>query len=80
MSEQKKSFPEFRDALQIIKTGKDSQGHSYNNFGTLNQAAWIGENAQLMLDRIDKLESALRCALAQDPAHWKDIGHEALKQ
>lgn len=51
---------EFQESLLIVKTGKDSRGNSYNDIGTLNQAAWIGENSQVLLDEIQRMEFALQ--------------------
>lgn len=49
----------FRQAFQIVQTGKDDQGNSYSTEGCLNQAAWIGEHAGLLLDEIDRLKKEL---------------------
>ena len=45
----------FKDSLQIVRTGRDKQGGHYNTIGTLNQAAWIGENSGFLIDTIEEL-------------------------
>ena len=46
---------QFRKASQIVRTGRDDKGNFYNNFGTQNQAAWIGEHAHLLIAEVDRL-------------------------
>jgi len=48
----------FKEALKICKTGKDSKGSHYNSIGTLNQAAWIGENSGCLIAEIERLWGA----------------------
>lgn len=47
----------FKEALQIVRTGKDSNGGKYNSLGTMNQAAWIGENSGCLIAEIENLRS-----------------------
>lgn len=47
---------QFKKASQIVRTGRDANGNYYNaEFGQLNQAAWIGEHAHLLIDEIERL-------------------------
>lgn len=45
----------FKEALQITRTGEGDDGSKYNDTGQLNQAAWIGENAAILILEIEKL-------------------------
>lgn len=48
----------WEDSLCIVRTGSDStQTQHYGTEGTLNQAAWIGENSAVLLAEIHKLRS-----------------------
>ncbi len=56
----------YREQSLICRTGKDSKGNEFNDFGTMNAAAWIGENVEPLLNHIDTLtrdNAALREAL-----------------
>jgi hypothetical protein len=45
----------FKEAFRIVRTGKDGDGNRYESYGQLNQAAWIGEHANCLIDEIEKL-------------------------
>ena len=45
----------YKAQLQIIREGKDDKGNTYNNFGVLNAAAWIGENSGCLIKEIEEL-------------------------
>jgi hypothetical protein len=49
------SLAQFRESHRIATTGKDKNGGTYSTIGCLNQAAWIGERANQLLDEIDRL-------------------------
>lgn len=59
----KETLERFREAHRIVATGKDHEGRQYEPEGTLNQAAWIGEHAGVLLDEIERLKAALDEAL-----------------
>ena len=50
----------FRASLEIVKTDKDRNGGSYNTYGTLNQAAWIGENVGCLIRELERLRPDLK--------------------
>jgi hypothetical protein len=50
---------QFKESLKIVFTGKDSKGGSYNNLGKLNQAAWVGENSELLIHEVETLRTRL---------------------
>lgn len=47
----------FEKANHIIRTGRDTKDNSYNNLGRLNQAAWVGEHIQFLLEEIYRLRA-----------------------
>jgi hypothetical protein len=49
----------FKEQFKIVSTGKDSKGNSFNSFGTLNAAAWIGENVGSLIDEIENLRGCI---------------------
>lgn len=51
-----KTLNRYKDASQIVHTGQDSAGNTYNSFGTLNQAAWLGEHAHFLIAEIERLQ------------------------
>lgn len=53
------NLEQFKDSLRIVQTGKGSDGTSYNSIGTLNQAAWIGENCGCMIREIEYLRKTV---------------------
>lgn len=57
----------FEESLKIVRTGKASDGTSYNGIGTLNQAAWIGECSGVLIEEIKFLrpENAALNAVAE---------------
>lgn len=56
-----KMLDQFTEASQIVRTGRDSHGNHYNaEFGRLNQACWIGENAYFLLAEIERLRASLK--------------------
>lgn len=67
----------FKEALQIIHTGKDSKGNHFNNIGTLNQAAWLGENAGVLIKEIERLNIVVADILVALEMARHILGHEA---
>lgn len=51
----KERLEEFKKSLRIVKTGKDESGNRYNAIGQLNQAAWIGEHSEILIEEIERL-------------------------
>lgn len=54
----------FKDALLIVKTGRDAHGDLYSKFGILNQAAWIGERSGFLIEEIEQLRDIRKVLVA----------------
>lgn len=52
----KENLQHFKNALLIAQTGKDAEGNQYETIGQLNQAAWIGEHAHILINEIERLQ------------------------
>jgi len=60
--ERKEVMEQLKENHLIGKTGQDSKGLKYGTLGALNAAAWVGENAGILFDRIEELEKILSAA------------------
>jgi len=84
ITERTERLESFKDSLLIVKTGKDSNGHSFNDIGKLNQAAWIGENSAFLITEIERLEFALQRVINllehADPLYALKVARDALEK
>lgn len=66
----------FKEGLLILRTSKDSQGNEYNSFGTLNQAAFMGERCGCLVTEIERLRDTIVLALPYVEMAEHDNGYK----
>lgn len=61
----------YKESLEIVRTGKDRKGNSFNGIGQLNQAAWIGENSKPLIDEIERLREMKKLLFLANETSWE---------